>query len=339
MAFGWISFFDQHNIEYTSSGPSVVRGNIAIKCPWCGSNDQSQHLSINLEGKGWRCWRNHDHSGRSPVRLVQVLLKCTFEQAEFLVNGTTSIPIDFMSHVRRQLEPSKPIKQQDLMLPFAFRPFKNLPSAKRFVNYMLRRGFTEREIWVCTKRYNMGYCTQGPFQGRIIFPVSYFGKLMSWTGRSIYSTAELRYKTLTTNKERAEREGLSPAVGPISHYLLWFDDLIKSDADTICLCEGPFDSLRLNVLGHQLGVVATCFFTSAPTSQQVELLHSLLPRFKNRYLILDRGAEGLALKTSFQLSPLGVEVRHLPPGVKDPGELRSTSQLVDMRLDCKQTTH
>jgi hypothetical protein len=126
---------------------------------------------------------------------------------------------------------------------------------------------------------------------------------------------------LSADPEKAELDYMPPALAPINNYLLWWDDLMKADVETIILCEGPFDALKVTTLGWNMGVAATCFFTQSPGPLQVDLLHELLPRFRRKYLLLDQGTIPALIKIAAELQTLGVERLLLPRGVKDPGVL------------------
>jgi hypothetical protein len=179
---------------------------------------------------------------------------------------------------------------------------------------------------ISCRRSKRGYCTQGAYKGRIIFTVEFEGKLVGWTGRSIYPGVDARYRTLSDDKEKANKEGYEPAPAPISDFLLFYDRLLDTNADTCVLCEGPFDAWRVNLLGRRLGVVATCFFTSTLSRQQLLLLHSILPEFDRRLLMLDENTLTKALTIKSDMISLGVDIAHLK-GVKDPGEIQSERQL------------
>ncbi len=327
MSFDWLSFLSSRGIPFVVDGPNVPRGDIAaVRCPWCGASDPSQHLTIGSQG--FHCWRNREHKGKNPVRLVQALLHCTIDQArEITGHNSIHVPDDFLSMVQRNLEPPASIKPRELILPKEFRPFRHLPSARPFISYLKSRCFTSRNILDDFKLYDIRYCVDGPFKGRIIFPVTFQNKLVSWTGRSISPRATVRYKSLTTDPELAKDQGISPAVGPINHYLLWFDNLIRLNYHTIVLCEGPFDSLKVNILGKPHGICSTCFFTSSPTDQQIDLFHELLPRFKRKILLLDRGTLSTALRIGGQLRDLGVNIKQLTHQ-KDPAEINSYDELL-----------
>jgi hypothetical protein len=326
MAFNWVQFLDSHHIHYATSGPNVSRGHVAVKCPFCGSQDPSQHMSINLKHGGWNCWRNDNHSGKSPVYLVQALIACSRERAQAIVGEGVFLPDDFLGAVRGLIAPQQAPVQRQVTLPEEFKSFgTRKPSSRRYEQYLLGRGFTPRDIDRMTRRYGLRYATVGKFKGRIIFPVKFEGKLMTYTGRTIYPDVELRYKTLSYDPELEE----VPAVGPISDYLLFYDKLManKADADTLVFCEGPFDALKVNVLGRPHGIAATCFFTASPSQAQIDLAGDLVSVFKYRYLMLDRGTLATALRTQIDMSTLVHRVLTLPDRIKDPGLLDEQSLL------------
>jgi hypothetical protein len=318
--FDWMRFFEQHRIEFNQSGPNVSRDNVTVHCPFCGTADQSKHLSVNLSGKGWRCWKSpNEHRGKSPARLVQGLLNCTWARACALTGESILIPDDFMARVRDTITPPEAPETIPLKLPKEFKPFVGKPSARPFERYMVKKRGFDYDDMDRLHRYDVRYCTTGAYRNRVIFPVWFEKRLMSWTGRHI-GDSTLRYKALTVDPDKARDEGYKPAVGAISHYLLWYDMLRKIDADTIALVEGPMDALKVCILGKSEGICATCFFTSEPTESQVDLLHTLLRRFKRKITLLDRGTFATGIRIASGLSSLGVTSYELPSRLKDPGE-------------------
>jgi hypothetical protein len=320
----WIEFFQSRSIDYAASGPNVSKGQIAIKCPWCGISDEGHHLSISLAGRGFKCWRQPVHAGKNPARLIQALLGCSWEQASSIAGNAKTLPNDFINKVKTSLmkqEVQQPVNK--LKLPVEFRPFSKMPSCRPYMTYINSRGFTIKDA----DEYGVYYASMGLYKGRVIFTVEYEGKLVGWTGRTIFSSQNARYKTLTNDTEKAEEQGEIPAPAPISDYLLFYDRLVHQTADTIVLCEGPMDCWKVNILGKYLGVVATCFFTSTMSKQQLNLLHSLLPKFKNKYLLLDEGTFSKSARMRSDLFALDVVVKRMPVGIKDPALFSTVSQL------------
>jgi len=300
---------------------------------WCGADDHSQHLSVNLDGKGFRCWRNpRQHSGKNPARLIQALLKCSWEQANRLAGNEKTLPSDFMGKLRgtfmREDECSQ--KKLPLKIPQEFKPITNLPSARPYIRYLRDRNLSDDAIFNATQDYDIYYATQGLYKGRIIFTVWQDENLVGWTGRTIHDTVKIRYSTLTDDAEKAEQRGERPAPAPISNFLLFYDLLVKTLANTIVLNEGPFDAWNVNILGAQKNICATCFFTSMLSREQMNLLHALLPKFDHRYLLLDQNTFSKSARIRADLAALDVEPRRLPDRFKDPGELTKTSDLVSI---------
>lgn len=333
--FDWPRFLSTHNIEYHTSGPNVSKGNLSVHCPFCGVEDDSQHMSISLKGKGWRCWRRPDlHRGKSAVKLVQALLHCTWDQACRVVGVKQHyVPEDFMAQVKQFMEPQKSVPNgEKLQLLPQFRELNpTLYSCKPFHRYLQGRYFPDSVL-----RQDLRYCSTGAFKGRLIFPVYDTRKhLVTWTGRTIYPSVGLRYKTLSWDREKAKAEGLPAALGPINHYLLYQQELLHNKKfHTICICEGPMDALKVRVLGNPCGITATALFTVLATDKQIELLHSILPLFERRLIMLDAGTLPAALKLQNTLGSLGTEVITVPARLKDPGRLRSREDLlalVDMK--------
>jgi hypothetical protein len=231
---------------------------------------------------------------------------------------------NLLVRVQAMLMPQpKPTPMRPLTLPHTFKPLFDTRRSQ-FIRYMHKRGFHD---FAKLKPYGLQVCTTGPFCYRIIFPVYFNARLVTWTGRAI-SPCDQRYKSLSYDPDKAEGDTI--AEGPISDYLLWFDDLLKVREDTIVLTEGPFDALKVDYLGRQHGIRASCFFTAAPSEHQISLLHELLPRFTNKLLLLDRNTTATAMRVAARLSALGVRYLQLPEGVKDPGEIMSAVLLQNL---------
>lgn len=317
--FDWQGFLDGYGVHYITKGSNVARNHLSIHCPMCGAEDTSHHLTINLLGKGWRCYRNSEHRGKNPARLIMAVLGVSRQEADRIAGNNVYIPDDFMGAVKDALGGRKSeAGTRFLPMPDEFRPLDpTRRSALPFVRYLESRGYDARQIDEMHYRHEMMYAVDGKQRGRVIFPIRYNDQLVSWTGRSIYKNEELRYKTLSTDPE-VERY---PALGPISDFLLWHDDLLAG-GETLVLCEGPFDSLRVRTLGRSYGVRSTCCFTAQPSEAQIDALYDIAPLYKRRVLLLDRGTLATAMRVTSALAGLGVVPRAVPRHVKDPGDFR-----------------
>lgn len=319
MSFDWVQFLEQHRVPYTTAGPNVGRGEVAVKCPFCGAADRSEHMSINLEGRGWMCRRTRggDHRGRAPERLIRALIGCSREHAAQLV-GRPTLP--GVGSLLAEFEAARAAPEDDVAPPLKelveFKKFAGLPSGRPYAQYMRSRGFTEEFLRRASVKAGLRYCTRGPFAGRVVFLVHQEGRLVNWTGRAISPRAGLRYRALSPDPEVAERGGLPRAALSIERCLLWYDELLAG-GPLLEVVEGPMDALKLRMLGRR----ATCLFTNAPSAGQVDLLRELAPRFKRRVVLLDRGAEAEAVLAARALAALNFDAEWLPEGVADPGEL------------------
>lgn len=301
MTFNWQTFLDANHIEYVPG----VRGNVEVHCPFCGHADHSHHMSISLEGKGWRCWRNPQHKGSRAARLVRALINCSWEHAIGLTGENAFQPVENLIDKLKTLYAEKP-REPDLAFPREFKSFvKRFPSSKPYVRYMRERGFHHIPL-------ALRYATRGDFAGRIIIPVRYRKKLMGWTGRTIFKTDSLRYKD----------------EGRIKNYLPWYDHLKESSAHTLVIVEGPFDALKIRYLG-QGEITATCFFTAEPTDSQLSFLYDLIPHFDRCVTLLDRNTLPATMRLQSALRGFNLVSGMLPEGIKDPGELLTREQLLN----------
>src|SRR5258708_697708 len=167
----WKAFLDEHAIEYRDRGANVTKGNIVISCPWCG-DDPSMHLSISLEGKGYHCWRDTEHQGRSEAKLIVELLHCSWREASRYVGDVQRLPSDLLSVVESlTAEPFGRVARlaNKLSMPPEFREFKEQVSSWPYTAYLSSRGVHDFEA----RRWGLRYCTHGDFQGRIIFPIEH----------------------------------------------------------------------------------------------------------------------------------------------------------------------
>lgn len=322
MAFDWLRALDQHKVSYATAGKNVSRGNFVVKCPFCAHEDQGMHMSVALKGRGWRCLRRPmDHKGQHAGRLLAALIGCSIEQAYRLVGDAVFVPSDFMAAVNAAMADAPLIEDMPgLKMPAEFIEIDTKLKSKLAFNYLLGRGFAANQISALTRRWGLRFATSGAYLNRIIFPVIMDGKLCSWTGRHVGSHP-IRYKTLSQDAEKATDEGYQPALGPISDFLLFHDQIQASDADTLYLVEGPFDALKVCVLGRSRGAIATCCFTAQPSDAQIGALHELFPTFKRKVLLLDRGTIANSLRVAQAFASLGLEIGELPGGIKDPGDL------------------
>ena len=207
MKFDWQRFCTEHQIHFVTSGPNTGRGRISVKCPWCGESDPSEHmgLSVAIENPVWGCLRNPEHRGANPRRLVQRLLRCSFNQAVSIVEAQNRIvPDDFDTFLLSQKPRQEAAKVTfEIPRPKEFRDFEKLSKyTMRFLEYVGEdKGFGKDAITVC-KTYELYYALTGDFAWRIIVPVYDLDKkVRNWVGRAIHPDASLRYRTNAASRK------------------------------------------------------------------------------------------------------------------------------------------
>ena len=166
--------------------------------------------------------------------------------------------------------------------------------------YLRRRGFVPSEIG---KRYGvLGTGPSGPYRLRLMIPVYFRGRLVSYIGRDVTEKQDPKYKACPL------------AEAAINHKTVLYDlDSCWSARSRVAVVEGTFDAWRIGE-----GVVAT--FGTAVKEQQIKLLS----HFTEVFFVFDPepAAQALARKAAAKLSAMGkhVEVIDLE-GSTDPGSL------------------
>ncbi len=322
--FDWPSFLDKYSIEYVTSGPNTARGNVSVKCPWCG-DDPSHHLGINLSGKGYGCWRSSAHKGKSPYRLIMALINCSYEQARTIVDdssaGILTSDETFADDMLRRLgSPVTTVHKIDTLelLP-EFRRISDdgLCHTLVFPHFIFERKYSALEVLIIADRYGLMHAISGKFAYRIIIPIFMRRQLVTWTGRS-FANDPLRYKTLSDDPEKARAQGLPVALMNIKETLFDYDNITKG-GNTLVLTEGPFDAMRVNYFGERYGIRSTCVFGKSATPSQLDLLVDVSTRYDRIVSLFDSDAE----LDNFLVFPdyAKIEDLTLPTGVKDPAEL------------------
>lgn len=324
MNFDWIAFCRTQHIPFVTAGPNVARNDINIRCPLC-TDDPSEHMGLSKDPQRpwWGCWRNGAHRGTNPARLIMVLLRCSYEVAENLVEAGDVSKIDRFEGLGSRMKaapepPRKESKSAALHMPREFRPITKSGYGAAFYRYLQEdRGFTR--IGKLVDRYDLRYCLTGHFRYRLIIPIYVLGELVSWTGRDITKKSAVRYRTLSDDPAKAADQGYAPARINIKSTVLNAD--LCRGGEKLFVCEGPFDALKLDWSVIDSNAVA---LFGMPESQQLAAIRHLAHGYEAIHVTLDRDAKSKAIALTEQLrgvSPIPVLWRQLPRPFKDPGEL------------------
>lgn len=334
--FDVISFLDNHKVYYRTSGPNCARGGVVIKCPFCGADDPSEHLGWDLTTLNWHCWRQSNHGGRKPFRLIMQLIGCGYREAKEIVDGTTVTPssADLEELLSKMKNGGGIGSDRQLVLPSEFRPLDSKGSGVYYTRYLEKRGFKPRDVLTFSESYDIRYCVTGRWRGRLIFPIRINGDLVTWTGRTISSQEETRYKTLTV-KDKADGRGPIALVG-VKDTIWNYDEILEHGARTLVLSEGPLDALKMDVYGRRYGVRGTCLFGIGISTSQASLLNSLAGMVDKFVVLGDEGTWLNELRISLAITRVPLRIGKLPNNVKDPGDL-TPKQVQDLAKEFVET--
>lgn len=333
-AFDWVQFLTTRGIPYSTRSRKEGRGNVAIACPWClesRNSPEDWHLGISTTGRGFSCWRNPEHRGVRPHRLVQALLNCSWQEAAQIVGdndpGLPEIGDTGFGRMIGDLMDGPTTAPRKKREPLAFtqhiRPLLGGRGhgAQYFLDYLCTRGYRMADMPKLLYQYDLHYALAGPFRYRLVFPVRHPEGLKCWTGRSISRGETLRYLALSDDPEKAKASGL-PCAEASLHDTLWqYDRIVENPADVLVVGEGPFDALRMDYLGATHGVRATCLFGKSISEAQAVLLADVGALYKRRVMLLDADAAIDGIHSVQRYSFMGFDALFLPAGIKDPAML------------------
>lgn len=270
-------------------GPNVKRGEINIRCPFCGSADPSFHMGLNLDTGFWACWRNRDHRGKSPLRLLVQLLGVSYYQARKLAGLTddTYVDPDGFDAVaarimgRDNLEKVEHVRREFLDYPREFHRLDERGSGRRFFYYLAwDRNFGMAGTRALADEYGVMYANRGPFKERVIFGYrDHDANLLGWTGRAI-AEASIRYRDLETDD----------CIVPIKQTLLNLEHAARG-GKVLVVCEGPIDALKVDVFGSRFGVRAVALSTNSLSAAQTYLLEEVAPFYEKVLVMMDQASQ------------------------------------------------
>lgn len=269
-------------VEVVDKGANVKRGEVNIRCPFCGNADPSHHLGINPVSGYWACWRNSDHRGKSPVRLLTALLGEPSWKIRQSLGLRTAPALDTFSGVRdRLLKRGPEVEAQtatklDLNLAELRDIADGKQAAQPFIRYLNGRGLQGDALTQCADMYGLLYSIKGDFKDRVILPYFFRGDLVTITGRSIHPDAQIRYRDLEPDKSLLDT----------SSTLFNYDRAARGGRMLVCV-EGPFDALKGDYAGSQLGVHVVGLSTNSITDDQVLMLCDLADAFDHVVMCMD----------------------------------------------------
>lgn len=283
--FNAIEFLKDHNIEHWTKGKNVTSGWVNIQCPMC--YDSSNHGGFNLTGKSYyNCWNCGHHFLDT---IISNLLECDIKKAkQILKKYSDESEIEIIDNKKRIID-----EKEKLELPYGSKELSD-----EHIKYLLNRNFDHDKI---IDKWNIKGTTHlGDYKFRIIIPIYFNNKLVSYQGRDITGKQDARYKACKIKDELLHHK-----------FILYGIDKIKNRKAVVV--EGCTDVWRLGY-----GAVAT--FGTGWTNQQLNLLNK---RADSIFILYDNEEEAKekAEKLCWQLSSLGKEVEMILMFDGDPATL------------------
>jgi hypothetical protein len=285
MKFDTVRFLTDYNIPYWGQGENVSRGHVGVTCPFC--EDTYNHLGLSLTGKKVpNCWKCGRHSWFKYIRTV------TGEDPKAVIEKYS----DVYSVIE---EDYKPVVHAVKCVPPGTKDFK-----PGHLKYLESRGF-DPEYLILKYDLTVTGATDRYYPFRIIFPIKYNGRVVSYQGRS-YTGAEPKYKTCFPEQEVMFHKDI-------------FFNLDNSKGDTVIIVEGVFDAIRL-------GDNAIASFGTAILPAQLNLVAS---RYSRAFVLYDTEyeAQKKARAAAYTLNSGGIKTELIKLDSGDPGEMSSDDAL------------
>jgi len=278
------------NLLETILGKSkpTSKGNHSFHCPFC--NHQKPKLEVNIitnekKENPWHCWVCNT-KGKTIYSLFKAIK----------VDRSKVEQLDVIIVPGRRPE----IVYDQITLPKEFKSLINITSlskmdqiyAKQALYFLHKRNIIDNHI----KKYNIGFCTEGEYNGRIIIP-------------SYNSDGQLNYFIARSFDQDSSRKYKNPAIENKS--IIGLEYFINWEAP-IVLVEGIFDALTIqrNVIPLFGKVLSEALMKRLVTSDVEKV-----------YVALDKDAQREALQHCQTLMNYGKEVYLVEMDGKDANEI------------------
>lgn len=288
-----IKLYQDFNIQYQTEGHKHCRpGWVNIECPFCSGNP-GLHLGYSLEKDYFRCWR----CGFKPtLKAIQTVTGLSYKE-------TASAIREYGGRSKTPRAPKITVKKKKFRFPSGTGPMQD-----RHKRYLQNRGFDPGEL-----ESEWGLFGTGPiapldgidYKHRIIIPIYWEGKIVSFQGRDITGKSKLKYLACPQDREIINHKEIVYAHPKIR----------KSDFG-ICV-EGCTDLWQCS----RTGIPSAATFGIEFKRRQVQILSRL---FASMVILFDADTQAVrqAKELAAELSLLGYEIHvKTPPDGRDPGSM------------------
>ena len=188
-----LKFYQDYHIDHVTEHKNVREGWIGIHCPFCPGK-QNYHLGYSMDEKYFSCWRCGKHS---EIDVVKVLLDVNFTKAKEIAKmygGTTDDEV-------RKFE-QRVYKTGKAKLQYPIGKLKFYPAHFQYLE-KIRKFDTEKIIkeWGLLGTGLIAYLDGINYSKRIIAPIIWDGKLVSWQSRDITDKHPAKYMACPPERE------------------------------------------------------------------------------------------------------------------------------------------
>jgi hypothetical protein len=181
---------DDYNVPYQTEGHKHCRpGWINVECPFCHGNP-GLHLGYNISQGFFTCWRC---GGKSLNYAVSKLVGIPYDQVEDIIKSYR-----IKGGVRAKPDRSFKLNKKPFQLPTG-----TMPLQENHKKYLIGRGFNSDVIdkWGLVGTGPFAELDNIDFRLRIIIPIHWKGKMVSFQARDITNKSKLKYITCPKDRE------------------------------------------------------------------------------------------------------------------------------------------
>ena len=202
---------------------------VRVTCPMC--SDTSGHLYILLSA-GLAYCQKCKYDPKSPIRFISDVEGISMRDVINMADGYVSyldVSVDDVVDELFEEEESQSFDYELMVFDETFVPV-GVESSSKIINNLVRKARTYLEDRGVTRQqmldYDMRYCYDGDYSGRVVVPCYYEGNLVTFVARDIIGYSSRKYLNPTGNKQ--------------SDFLFNFNPQIT---DTVVVTEGVFDAI------------------------------------------------------------------------------------------------
>jgi len=223
-------------------------------CLFCGKSDK---MYVNIDKMKFNCFSASCGAGGSILRLVMAIEDCDRSEAVSILQRLSvgilrAKPASELLRLFEAFQSGKGLDAEAaaavaIPLPAEFQPCWS-GSSWSVPKFLTTKRVRRSDI----KRWNIGFCQNGKYGGRVIVPVASAG-LTSFVARDTTGLSERKY--------------LNPGMALQGQMLFGYDS-VSEESERVVAVEGVFDAIALWRYGYE----AVAYFGSALRPEQVAML-------------------------------------------------------------------